>query len=213
MSASLADRHQGRRTITGTTRARELYPERCLDLDPLSNRSCEVRARFLADRTERQYRQSRIQRPLRIPNVSAAAVGLARSVLSMARGRAVDEVTYRLTEGLSSAREPLPDAAPQPALPAEGPVRSSWQQFSSRADVCRVMPFRPCYPCVGPLPDPNLCYSCVGRSSRGQPPRPRRGPACLPAARRQACARPPVIQLLLRAGPGMARRDERNVRQ
>src|SRR5580700_8138299 len=29
-------------------------------------------------------------------------------------------VTYRLTEGLSSAREPLPDTAPQPALPAMG---------------------------------------------------------------------------------------------
>ena len=29
----------------------------------------------------------------------------------------------------------------------------------------RVMPFRPCYPRLGPLPDPDLGCSCVGRSS------------------------------------------------
>ena len=32
--------------------------------------------------------------------------------------------TFRFSEGLSSTREPLPDTAPQPALPADGPVRS-----------------------------------------------------------------------------------------
>src|SRR2546430_5625103 len=45
--------------------------------------------------------------------------------------------------------------SPQPALPADRPVGSLRQQFSRCANVCRVMPFRPCYPRVGPLPDPD----------------------------------------------------------
>src|ERR1022692_4944378 len=44
------------------------------------------------------------------------------------------------------------------------------------------MPFRPCYPRVGPLPEPDVCYSCVGRRSRS---------AVAPAPRtRRACPRP-----------------------
>src|ERR1019366_5774839 len=42
--------------------------------------------------------------------------------------------TFRFSEGLSPARKPLPNTAPQPALPADGPVRSLQQQLSSRAD-------------------------------------------------------------------------------
>jgi hypothetical protein len=40
-------------------------------------------------------------------------------------------LSVRLTEGLSPAR----NAAPQPALPADGPVRSLRQQFSKGADI------------------------------------------------------------------------------
>jgi hypothetical protein len=63
------------------------------------------------------------------------------------------------------------------------------------------MPFRPCYSRVGPLPEPDVCYCCVGRRSR----RARASDqACLPAARRPAAAgdrlgQPPV-QLPLRPG-------------
>jgi hypothetical protein len=35
--------------------------------------------------------------------------------------------------------------------------------------VCLVMPFHPCYTCVGTAPDPDLCYSCVGPATPGQP--------------------------------------------
>ena len=103
--------------------------------------------------------------------------------------------TFRFSEGLSSTREPLPDAAPQPVLPADGPVRSLRQQPSRCADVCRVIPFRPCYRRVGPLPEPNLCCVCVGRRSRS---------AVAPAPRtRRACPRPedrppPVTDLVSR---------------
>ena len=91
--------------------------------------------------------------------------------------------SVRFSEGLSSTWEPVSNAAPQPALPADGPVRSLRQQFSRCANVCRVMPFRPCYPRVDPLPDPDLCCSCVGRSS------PRSAVAPAPRAQR-ACPRP-----------------------
>jgi hypothetical protein len=121
--------------------------------------------------------------------------------------------TFRFSGGLSSAREPLLNAAPQPALPAEGPLRSSWQQFSRRADVCRIMSFRPCYTCVGTLPDPDLCYSCV---SPQQPPFSRRAYA----ADRRACLRPEdrpapatAHPAALPPEPGIARRDDRNVRR
>jgi hypothetical protein len=125
--------------------------------------------------------------------------------------------TFRFSEGLSSTREPVPNAARQPALPADGPVRSLRQQFSRCANVCRVMPFRPCYPCVGPLPDPDLCCSCVGRSSPGQLSRLRPGPgvpACGPKTGRR---RPPTWSATHpatpAARPGMTHRDERNVRR
>src|SRR5579862_8475076 len=68
---------------------------------------------------------------------------------------------------------------------------------------------------VGPLPDPDLCYSCVGRRSRSAVAPASPDPACLPAARRPAAAghrlgQPPV-QLPPAARPGMTHRDERNV--
>jgi hypothetical protein len=43
------------------------------------------------------------------------------------------------------------------------------QQLSRRADACRVMPFHPCYTCIGTAPDPDLCYSCAGPATPGQP--------------------------------------------
>jgi len=81
------------------------------------------------------------------------------------------------------------------------------------------MPFRPCCSRVGPLPDPNLCCSCVGRSS----PASRR--ACTPdpaPAHRHARPRPedrlppatrwpaghPVTPA---ARPGMTHRDEQSM--
>ncbi len=103
-------------------------------------------------------------------------------------------LTLRFSEGLSSTRETPSNAAPQPALPADGPVRSLRQQPSRCADVCRVMPFRPCYPRVGPLPEPDLCCCCVGRSRSAVAPAPRT---------RRACPRPedrppPVTDLVSR---------------
>jgi hypothetical protein len=126
-------------------------------------------------------------------------------------------MTCRLTEGLSSTWEPPSNAAPQPALPADGPVRSLRQQFSRCADVCRVMPFRPCYPRVGPLPDPDLCCSCVGRSSPGQPSRLRPGPSAAARGPKTGRRRPPTWSAshpaTPAARPGMTHRDERNVRR
>jgi hypothetical protein len=46
-----------------------------------------------------------------------------------------------------------------PLYQQTGLMRALPQRFSRRADVCRVMPFRPCYPRVSPLPDPDLCCS------------------------------------------------------
>jgi integrase/recombinase XerD len=78
------------------------------------------------------------------------------------------------------------------------------------------MPFRSCYPRVGSLSDPDLCCSCVGRSS----PVSRR--AC--ARTQRACPRPedrppPTTHVVSHpssypaARPGMTHRDERNVRR
>jgi hypothetical protein len=53
MRTSLADRDQGRRIPTGTARARELNPERGLNVDPPGNRLLQLRARFLDNRPER----------------------------------------------------------------------------------------------------------------------------------------------------------------
>jgi len=123
--------------------------------------------------------------------------------------------TFRFSEGLSSTWEPVSNAAPQPALPADGPVRSLRQQFSRCANVCRVMPFRPCYPRVGPLPDPDLCCSCVGRSRPGQPSRlrlrpsaPARGPK---TGRRRPSTWSATHPATPAARPGITHRDERNV--
>jgi hypothetical protein len=107
------------------------------------------------------------------------------------------------------------NAAPQPALPADGPVRSLRQQLSMCANVCRVMPFRPCYPRVGPLPDPGLCCSCVGRSSPGQPSRLRPGPSVPARGPKTGRRRPPTWSATHpttpAARPGITHRDERNV--
>jgi hypothetical protein len=105
--------------------------------------------------------------------------------------------TFRFSEGLSSTWEPVSNAAPQPDLPADGPVRSLRQQLSRCANVCRVMPFRPCYLRVGPLREPDLCCCCVGRRSRSAV-----APVGLPRTRR-GCPRPgdrpaPVTDLVSR---------------
>jgi len=107
------------------------------------------------------------------------------------------------------------NAAPQPALPADGPVRSLRQQFSRCANVCRVMPFRPCYPRVGPLPDPDLCCSCVGRSRPGQPSRLRLRPSAPAGGPKTGRRRPSTWSATHpatpAARPGITHRDERNV--
>jgi hypothetical protein len=66
------------------------------------------------------------------------------------------------------------------------------------------MPFRPCCSRVGPLPDPNLCCSCVGRSS----PASRR--ACTPdPAPAHRHARPPATRRPAAAGYPLAHRPSR----
>jgi hypothetical protein len=50
--ASFGDRNQGRRTATSAARARELNPERGLNVDPPGSRSLELRTGFLDNRTE-----------------------------------------------------------------------------------------------------------------------------------------------------------------
>ena len=94
---------------------------------------------------------------------SSRAFGL---LLTGGRGK-IELSTFCFSEGLSSTWQPLSDTAPQPALPAEGPVRSLRQQFSRYANVCRVMPFRPCYLRVRPPPGPGLVLDLCCRSSPG----------------------------------------------
>ena len=86
----------------------------------------------------------------------------------------VDDVTCRLTEGLSSAREPLPDAAPQPALPAmglSGACDAILAGVPTCAGVCRFVR-------VIRVLDPSrsrTCVTAVLAAAAGQPPRPRLG--------------------------------------
>ena len=54
MRASLADRHQGGRTVAAATRSCELDGEWGLDLDSPGDRGGELRAGFPGNRTERQ---------------------------------------------------------------------------------------------------------------------------------------------------------------
>ena len=125
--------------------------------------------------------------------------------------------TFRFSEGLSSTWQPLSDTAPQPALPAEGPVRSLRQQFSRCANVCRVMPFRPCYLRVRPLLDPDLCWTCAAAAVPVSRRAARRTQHGYPAARRPAVVGHPLgqppIPAIPAATPGITHRDERNVRR
>jgi hypothetical protein len=97
------------------------------------------------------------------------------------------------------------------------------------------MPFRPCYRRVGCLLDPDLCCSCVGRSSPGQPSRLPRTRRChtgtrarprlstpaifhpMPAAARRPAAAgyrwPASHPVTPSARPGMTHREEQSMRR
>src|SRR5208282_3513601 len=63
LRASLADRYQGRRTVAGAARARELHGERGLHLDALNDHGVQLCSRFFGNRTERQDPDTRSSTP------------------------------------------------------------------------------------------------------------------------------------------------------
>jgi hypothetical protein len=114
-----------------------------------------------------------------------------------------EQATFRFSEGLSSAREPLPDTAPQPALPAmglSGACDAILAGVPTCAGECRFVRV------IRVLDPPGagrvllLCWPPQPVSQRACAS----DQACLPAARRPAAAGdrlgPPSVQLPLRPG-------------
>jgi hypothetical protein len=83
-------------------------------------------------------------------------------------------------------RGQLPKLASKPCSGASSLVIGLTQRFNTRAKVCRGMPFRPCCSRVGPLPDPNLCCSCIGRKGPASRRACTPGPGALKSARAPA---------------------------
>jgi len=74
---------------------------------------------------------------------------------------AVGDVTCRLQDGPSYIEIIIVGQIAQTSSPAFWLISGLHARFSNRAAVCRVMPFRPCYPCVDLLRRPGLCCYCV----------------------------------------------------
>ena len=78
------------------------------------------------------------------------------------------------------------------------------------------MPFRPCYPRVRRLPEPDLCCCCVSRGNPGSRSRQRPGPSVPVAPEGRPLSTTHLVSYPFSypaARPGMTHRDERNLRR
>jgi hypothetical protein len=100
------------------------------------------------------------RRPSRIDG--NGCLSATAGAVNVARSRAYEGVTpYPSLMRQSVAAEMPPGRAQTHMtrwlwLVSETALMRARGSITGRADVCRVMPFRPCYPRVGPLPDPDF---------------------------------------------------------
>ena len=111
---------------------------------------------------------------------------LVRYKLAPAIG--LEPITYRLTEGSSSAKLRCPFGCCQPGSPALRLVMGLQQHYRNRIGMCRRVPFRPRESCGAHPQDPDLWDSCGALDTTGRCEHDSQDAACSLGEVRRRCA-------------------------